>query len=56
MKLSRDDCVSSEENRLRNVPLATFDPVRSAADSVVLFVTADAVDVVEDIYPVSMVI
>lgn len=50
--------MSSEENRLRNVPLATFDPVRSAADtdSVVLFVTADAVDVVEDIYPVSMVI
>ena len=49
MKLSREDCVSSEEKRLRNVP---FPPVpvvvpRSAADSVLL-VMADVVDVVED--------
>lgn len=43
MKLSSDDCVSSEEKRLRKaVPVG-----RSAADSVLL-VMADVVEAVED--------
>lgn len=47
MKLSSDDCVSSEENRLRNVPFA-IGVFRSVAKDSVVLVIAEALDVVED--------
>lgn len=47
MKLSKEDCVSSEEKRLLNVPFPP-DAILSAANSLLLVVMADVVDVVED--------